>query len=105
MTGSILNDAGNRSKTQRKDKVKEMIKTDGKKPKKGQCAKDQHFNKKQPDHLSAKDVGEMGFHHLDVPVCSAGDCTGLIPTPPQSDAEQESYEELYPYLPKAMNKK
>lgn len=67
-----------------------------------------YFNKKQSDHLSAKDVGEMGFHRefhdLDVPVCSAGDCTGLIPTPPQSDAEQESYEELYPYLPKAVNK-
>ncbi len=109
MAGFILNDAGNRNKTQRKDKVKEMIKTDGKKPKKDQCRKNQHFNKKQPDHLSAKDVGEMGFHRefhdLDVPVCSAGDCTGLIPTPPQSDAEQESYEELYPYLPKAMNKK
>ena len=34
----------------------------------------------QKDHLSAKDVGEMGFHRefhdLDIPVCSAGDCTG-----------------------------
>lgn len=30
---------------------------------------------------------------------SSGDCTGLIPTPPQNDAELESYEELYPFLP------
>lgn len=57
----------------------------------------------QPDGLSAKDVGEMGFHRefhdLDGPVCSACDCTGLIPAPPQSDAQEEAYEELYPFLP------
>lgn len=61
--------------------------------------------RKQTDGLSAKDVGEMGFHRefhdLAGPVCSAGDCTGLIPTPPQSDAEEEAYEELYPFLPQA----
>lgn len=31
--------------------------------------------------------------------CSVMDCTGLIPSPPLSDAETESYESLYPYLP------
>ncbi len=60
---------------------------------------------KEKDGLSAKDVGEMGFHRefhdLDGPVCSSLDCTGLIPTPPQSDAEEEAYEELYPFLPEA----
>ncbi len=63
------------------------------------------WNKAQGDGLSAKDVGEMGFHRefhdLEGPVCSAGDCTGLIPTPPQSDAQEEAYEELYPFLQKA----
>ena len=64
---------------------------------------------KQRDGLSAKDVGEMGshreFHDLERSVCSARDCTGLIPAPPQSDAEEEAYEELYPFLPQAAGPK
>lgn len=31
---------------------------------------------------------------------SAQDCTGLIPSAIQDDAELESYEDLYPFLPK-----
>lgn len=34
---------------------------------------------------------------------SSQDCTGLIPSGIQSSAELESYEELYPFLPKAVN--
>lgn len=34
---------------------------------------------------------------------SSQDCTGLIPSGIQSSAELESYEELYPFLPKAAN--
>lgn len=30
---------------------------------------------------------------------STQDCTGLIQTPPQNEAEIESYESIYPYLP------
>ena len=30
---------------------------------------------------------------------SAFDCTGLIPTPPQSDEEYDAYDEIYPFLP------
>lgn len=30
---------------------------------------------------------------------SAMDCTGLIPSAPQSEAELEAYEELYPFMP------
>ena len=30
---------------------------------------------------------------------SSMDCTGLIPSAPKNQAERESYEELYPYLP------
>lgn len=34
----------------------------------------------------------------DFPTCSSMDCTGLIPSLPTSEAELESYEELYPYI-------
>ncbi len=33
---------------------------------------------------------------------SSMDCTGLIPSEPQSDAERESYEALYHYRPRAV---
>lgn len=33
---------------------------------------------------------------------SVQDCTGLIPFAIQDDAEIENYEELYPFLPKAI---
>lgn len=32
---------------------------------------------------------------------SSQDCTGLIPSAPLSEAELDSYEELYPFLPPA----
>lgn len=37
--------------------------------------------------------------------CSATDCTGLIPSSPQSEAEYDAYEELYHFRPKAAMKK
>lgn len=33
---------------------------------------------------------------------SSHDCTGLIPTGPVTDEAVEHYEELYPFLPKAV---
>lgn len=33
---------------------------------------------------------------------SSQDCTGLIPAAPASNAELESYEDLYPFLPQAV---
>lgn len=30
---------------------------------------------------------------------SAYDCTGLMPTPPEDDAQREAYGDVYPYLP------
>lgn len=36
--------------------------------------------------------------------CSASDCTGLIPSEPQSKAEQDSYEDLYHYQPRPISK-
>lgn len=35
---------------------------------------------------------------IDIQACATTDCTGLIPSLPQSEAELESYQELYPYL-------
>ncbi|MDO4295780.1 MAG: hypothetical protein Q4D90_06435 [bacterium] len=32
---------------------------------------------------------------------STSDCTGLIPALPTSEAELESYEEMYPFLPRS----
>lgn len=34
---------------------------------------------------------------LDIRACSAMDCTGLIPSLPQTDSELESYAEVYHY--------
>ena len=57
----------------------------------------------QTDGLSPKDTGEMGFHRefhdLEGSICSSMDCTGLIPSVPESAAELESYEDLYHFLP------
>ena len=36
---------------------------------------------------------------------SCQDCTGLIPSLPQSEAEREAYEDLYPYITKAVKPK
>ena len=34
---------------------------------------------------------------VDIQACSATDCTGLIPSLPQDEAELESYKALYPF--------
>lgn len=39
------------------------------------------------------------FSNSYIDTCSANDCTGLIPALPQNEAEIESYEELYNFLP------
>lgn len=35
---------------------------------------------------------------IDIQACSSMDCTGLIPSLPQSDAELESYKDIYPFV-------
>lgn len=52
------------------------------------------FSSKAPDM-------EEADMDLDRSLCSATDCTGLIPALPLSDSEITSYEELYHFLPKA----
>ena len=42
---------------------------------------------------------------IDVQACSTMHCTGLIPSLPQSEAEREAYEDLYPYITKAVKPK
>ena len=39
---------------------------------------------------------------INIQACSAMDCTGLIPSLPQDEAEQEAYEDLYPYITMAV---
>ncbi|MCD8221913.1 MAG: hypothetical protein LUD07_06950 [Clostridiales bacterium] len=36
----------------------------------------------------------------DLKICSATDCTGLIPALPQTETEYGNYEEIYPFLTK-----
>lgn len=43
-----------------------------------------------PDSGNEKDPWD-----IDIQACSATDCTGLIPSLPQSEAELHHYEELY----------
>ncbi|NBI69659.1 hypothetical protein D3Z50_00990 [Clostridiaceae bacterium] len=47
------------------------------------------------------DIGEEDEALYNLDICSATDCTGLIPAMPQSANEISSYEELYHFLPRA----
>lgn len=51
----------------------------------------------KPETIKNDPYGCDTSHALDIKASSACDCTGLIPSLPQSEAELESYEELYPY--------
>ncbi len=35
---------------------------------------------------------------IDIKACSTMECTGLIPALPETEAEKEAYEDLYPYI-------
>lgn len=53
---------------------------------------------------SEKDKYGVDFSESYIDSASATECTGLIPSLPQSDAEIESYDEVYQFLPKAKAK-
>ena len=56
------------------------------------------------DNSDSKDkTVQNPFDDSDIQACSATDCTGLIPSLPQDEAEMEAYEHLYPYITKAKN--
>lgn len=53
---------------------------------------------------------ETGHPDLSLPdddfarsICSATDCTGLIPTLPDSDAELDAYEEMYAFCQRCVS--
>ncbi len=51
------------------------------------------------DRFCSTSEEDEALYNLDI--CSATDCTGLIPAMPQSANEITSYEELYHFLPRA----
>ena len=55
-------------------------------------AKGDIYGKSQPDDFD-----------VDIQACSTMDCTGLIPALPETEAEQEADEDLYPYITRAKN--
>lgn len=55
-------------------------------------------------HMEAKQPAPDDFDYL-ASAATSGDCTGLIPSMPVSEAELESYEQIYPYLPPEPPKK
>ena len=56
------------------------------------------------DNSDSKDkTVQNPFDDSDIQACSATDCTGLIPSLPQDEAEVEAYEDLYPYIAKVKN--
>lgn len=60
------------------------------------------LRKRYKDELRAMNhVPENLADTSDFDSCSAMDCTGLIPALPLSEAELESYEDLYPFFPKS----
>lgn len=62
--------------------------------------------KKEKDVLEQKENQEIidSFDYLSN-AASTQDCTGLIPSVPQSRAELESYEEVYHYQPPKIKQK
>lgn len=49
--------------------------------------------KKKPKHTADSFFDDF------VSACSVTDCTGLLPTPPRSAAEEDSYLAIYRYTP------
>ena len=48
-------------------------------------------------------VSQPDDFEVDIQACSTMDCTGLIPALPETEAEKEAYEDLYPYITHAKN--
>ena len=55
------------------------------------------MNKKKKRELTNEEIDENIFEMCNI--CSTTDCTGLIQVVPRTEAELESYEELYPFRP------
>lgn len=48
-------------------------------------------------------ISQPDDYDVDIQACSTMDCTGLIPALPETEAEKEAYEDLYPYITHAKN--
>ena len=59
--------------------------------------------KKEAKKGKTESTTSKNNYDIDIQTCSTMDCTGLIPAAPQSEAELEAYEDLYPYMPHAKN--
>ena len=55
------------------------------------------MNNKKKRELTNEEIDENIFGMCNI--CSTTDCTGLIQVVPRTEAELESYEELYPFRP------
>lgn len=55
----------------------------------------------QMDHESRTGTSAGADYDFDIDIqsCSSMDCTGLIPSLPQSDAEIDHYNQLYKFMP------
>ncbi len=58
-------------------------------------------SEKKESNKKAESTTSKNNYDIDIQACSTMDCTGLIPSAPQSESELESYEDLYPYIPHA----
>lgn len=69
--------------------------------------KENYHTKKRQNEKTFDTVGSFSDEVYDsyLNSCSATDCTGLIPSLPQSKEEIDSYEALYHFLPKASGPK
>lgn len=56
--------------------------------------KEKATSKKESNEAEALDFSDSFFSKS---ICSAMDCTGLIPALPSSEAELEAYEEMYQF--------
>lgn len=53
-----------------------------------------HASKKEPSPAADNNLEDSCFSKS---ICSATDCTGLIPALPSTEAELEAYEEMYQF--------
>ena len=57
------------------------------------------------DQKPGKKAENKDEYDVDIQSCSAMDCTGLIPSLPQSFAEVEHYNDLYQFLPEHVTRR
>ncbi|MCC8136752.1 MAG: hypothetical protein LIO76_01585 [Clostridiales bacterium] len=58
-----------------------------------------NFSESSDSCATGHSLSEWSDSFLSGSVSSGTECTGLMPTPPASADELESYEELYPFRP------